>query len=349
MGLKVSDFGRLSDGREAKLVTIANKNGMSIEVTNYGATLVGAVVPDKNGRHDDVILGYADVTDYAKNGGFLGACIGRSGNRIGGAAFEINGVTYHLDQNENKNNLHSGNNGYDSQIWNMKTDEAASSVTFSRLSPDMEQGYPGNFEVSVTYTLTDDNEIKIHYEGKSDKDTIANMTNHSYFNLEGHDNGSILDHTLQLDADGFTEIDAEAIPTGVIGSVEGTPFDFRTAKRIGQDIEKDNEQLKMGGGYDHNFALKPDGTVKKIAEVKAPVSGRKMEVFTDCVGVQFYTGNFIENSWIGKDGKAYQKRGGLCLETQFFPDAIHHENFASPILKAGDTYSTTTIYKFSAE
>lgn len=349
MGMKISDFGKLADGREAKLVTIANKNGMTIEVTNYGATLVGIVVPDKNGRHDDVLLGYADVTDYAKNSGFLGACIGRSGNRIATASFEINGITYHLDQNEKQNNLHSGNDGYDSKIWDMETDEAASSVIFSRMSPDLEQGYPGNFKVSVTYTLTDDNEIKIHYQGVSDKDTIANMTNHSYFNLEGHDSGSILDHLVQIDADGYTEVDAELIPTGVIAPVEGTPFDFRIAKAVGRDIEMDHEQLKMGGGYDHNFVLNTDGTLKKIAEVTAPVSGRKMEVYTDCVGVQFYTGNFIEDTWIGKDGKAYQKRGGLCLETQFFPDAIHHENFPSPILKAGDTYSTTTIYKFSAE
>ena len=349
MGMKISDFGKLADGRETKLVTIANKNGMSIEVTNYGATLVSVVVPDKNGRHDDVILGYADVTDYAKNGGYLGACIGRSGNRIRTASFEINGVTYHLDKNEKGNNLHSGKNGYNCQIWDMEVNEASSSVTFSRLSPDMEQGYPGNFDVSVTYTLTDENEVRIHYEGKSDKDTIANMTNHTYFNLEGHDSGSILDHVLMIDADGFTEVDDELIPTGVIASVEGTPFDFRTAKPIGRDIEKDHEQLKMGGGYDHNYALKADGTVKKVAEVKAPVSRRKMEVFTDCVGVQFYSGNFIEDAWIGKDGKAYHKRGGLCLETQFFPDAIHHENFASPVLKAGELYSTTTVYKFSAE
>jgi len=347
MGMKISSFGRLADGREAKLVTIANTNGMSVEVTNYGAALVSAVTPDKNGCHADVILGYADVTDYAKNGGFLGAVIGRSGNRIGGASFELNGVRYNLAKNENGNNLHSGPDGYDTKIWEMETDEGAGSVTFSYHSADMEQGYPGNFDVSVTYTLTEDNEIKITYTGKADKDTIANMTNHSYFNLEGHDSGSILDHILWIDADAITAVDAESIPTGEIRRVEGTPFDFRTAKAIGRDIEMDDDQLKKGGGYDHNFALNTDGSMKKIAEVTAPVSGRKMEVFTDCVGVQFYTGNFIEDSWIGKDGKPYGKRTGFCLETQFYPDAINHENFASPVLKAGDVYHTTTIYKFS--
>lgn len=349
MGISVSDFGTLQDGRSAKLYTIANSKGMSIEVTDFGATLVGAVVPDKAGRCQDVVLGYSDVTDYAKNGGYLGATIGRSGNRIGGAKFSINGVEYLLDKNENGNNLHSGNAGYDRVIWNAKVDEGESSVAFSRHSPDGEQGYPGNFDVTVTYTLTEDNEIKINYRGKADKDTIANMTNHSYFNLDGHDSGTILEHSVWIDAEGITAVDKESIPTGEIRAVDGTPFDFRTAKTIGRDIEKDDVQLKMGGGYDHNFVLNPGEGLRKIAEVTAPVSKRKMEVMTDCVGVQFYTGNFIEDSWIGKDGKAYGKRGGFCLETQFFPDAIHHENFASPILKAGEEYCTTTIYRFTAE
>lgn len=347
MGIKISSFGKLSDGREAKLITIANANGMTIELTNYGATLVSAVMPDKDGCYGDVILGYADVTDYAKNGGYLGAVIGRNGNRIGGAAFHMNGVTYELAKNENGNNLHSGPDGYDTKIWEMKADEDSQMVEFSYHSPDMEQGFPGNFDVTVSYTLTDNNEIKISYTGKSDKDTVANMTNHSYFNLEGHDSGTILEHVLWIDADAITAVDAESIPTGELRPVEGTPFDFRKPKAIGRDIEMEDDQLKKGGGYDHNFALNTDGTMKKIAEVTAPVSGRKMEVFTDCVGVQLYTGNFIEESWIGKDGKAYGKRAGFCLETQFYPDAVNHENFASPVLKAGDIYKTTTVYKFS--
>lgn len=347
MGIKISRFGKLSDGREAKLVTLANKSGMTMEVTDYGATLVSAVTADKNGKYADVVLGYADVTDYAKNGGYLGATIGRCGNRIGKAAFTINGKEYQIDKNENGNSLHSGFVGYDRIIWDMQVDEENLTVTFSHHSPDMEQGFPGNFDVTVAYTLTEDNAIKITYDGKSDKDTIANMTNHSYFNLEGHDSGTILDHVLWIDADGITAVDAESIPTGEILPVEGSPFDFRQEKPIGRDIAQDNEQLKMGGGYDHNFALNTDGTMKKIAQVKAPVSGRMMEVFTDCVGVQLYTGNFIENTQIGKDGKAYDKRFGFCLETQFYPDAVNHENFASPVLKAGETYHTETIYKFS--
>lgn len=347
MGIKISKFGKLTDGREAKLVTMANHNGMSVEMTDFGATLVSVVVPDQNGKAADVVLGYADVVDYAKNGGFLGATIGRSGNRIGGASFELGGVSYTLDKNENGNNLHSGHDGYDRMIWEMEIDEAALSVKFSHHSPDMEQGYPGNFDISVTYTLTEDNELKLSYEGVSDKDTIANLTNHSYFNLEGHDSGTILEHTLWIDADAMTVTDAESIPTGELRKVEGTPFDFRKAKKIGQDIEADDEQIRFGGGFDHNFALNTDGSFKKVAEAKAPVSGRTMEVFTDCVGMQFYAGNFIESTWIGKDGKPYGKRGGFCLETQFYPDAVHHENFASPVLKAGEKYQTTTIYKFS--
>lgn len=347
MGITISSFGKLEDGREAKLITIANANGMSIEITNYGATLVSIVTPDKEGRHADVLLGYADVTGYEKYGGYLGAVIGRNGNRIGGASFEINGVTYEMSKNENENNLHSGPDGYDAKIWDMKVEEEAQKVEFSYHSPDMEQGFPGNFDVTVSYTLTNENEIKITYTGKSDKDTIANMTNHSYFNLDGHDSGSILDHEVWIDADAITAVDAQCIPTGEIYPVEGTPFDFRIAKAIGRDIEKENDQLKKGGGYDHNYVLNTDGTLKKVAEVTGPVSGRRMEVFTDCVGMQFYTGNFMESTWIGKDGKNYGKRMGFCMETQYFPDAVHHENFASPILKAGDVYQTTTIYKFS--
>lgn len=349
MGITVTDFGRTPKGVDAKLYTLANGNGMTIEVTDFGATLVGATVPDKNGTCADVVLGYSDVTGYLTYGGYLGATIGRSGNRIGGASFEINGVTYQMDKNENGNNLHSGYQGYEKVLWNAETDEDALSVAFSHHSPDGDQGFPGNFDVTVTFTLTEDNRIKIEYRGKADKDTIANMTNHSYFNLDGHDSGSILSHKVWIDADGITAIDKEAIPTGEIMAVEKTAFDFRTPKTIGQDIEREEEQLKMGGGYDHNYALRAGEGVRKIAEVTAPVSGRKMTVYTDCVGVQFYTGNFIESSWIGKDGKAYGKRGGFCLETQYYPDAVHHDNFASPILKAGETYHTTTIYQFTNE
>ena len=349
MGISISDFGRLEDGRSAKLITIANNNGMTVEVSDYGATLVSAVVPDKNGSCADVILGFGDVTDYAKNGGFLGAVVGRSGNRIAGGAFEINGKKYQLDKDENGNNLHSGLNGYEHMTWDTSIDEENLSVTFSLHDADMSQGYPGNLDISVTYTLTADNALKLQYRGAADQDTIVNPTNHAYFNLEGHDSGTILDHILMIDADGITEVDQECIPTGVILPVEGGVFDFRTPKVIGLEIYADDVQLHMGKGYDHNFALNTDGTMKKVAEVTAPVSGRKMEVFTDCVGIQFYAGNCIPEGTIGKDGKAYEVRTGFCLETQFYPDAIHHDNFKSPVLKAGEKFYSETVYKFSAQ
>ncbi|MDO4344761.1 MAG: aldose epimerase family protein [Eubacteriales bacterium] len=349
MGIKISRFGKLSDGREAHLATIANKNGMTIEVTDFGATLVSVVTADKNGRCADVILGYDDATDYMQNKGYMGATLGRCANRICGAAFTLNGKTYALDNNENGNTLHSGFCGYDKVIWEMKADEAASSVAFSHHSPDMDQGFPGNFDVTVTYTLTDDNEIRIEYDGKADQDTVVNMTNHTYFNLEGHDSGDILEHVLWIDADAITPANAASIPTGEIRPVEGTPFDFRQEKAIARDIGQEEEQLKNGGGYDHNFVLNVDGSVKKVAKVKAPVSGRVLEVFTDCVGMQFYSGNFLEKTPVGKGGAIYEKRNGFCLETQFFPDAVNHENFKSPVLKAGEPFLTTTIYKFSVE
>ncbi|MFD1402480.1 aldose epimerase family protein [Robinsoniella peoriensis] len=348
MGMKTSLFGKTGNGQEAKIVTIMNKKGMGIEVTNYGATLVSATVPDEKGHIEDVILGYEDVTDYAANGGFFGAVIGRNGNRIGKAKVTINGVDYQMEQNENGNSLHSGTRGFDKVIWDMELLEEEATVKFTHHSPDGDEGLPGNFDVTVSYTLTDENEIRIHYTGVSDADTIANMTNHSYFNLAGHDKGTILDHTLWMDADAFTVIDEESIPTGELRSVEGTPMDFRKTRRIGDDIDDTYEQIQLAHGYDHNFVLNQNGEEKlrKIAKVTDPLTKRTMEVYTDCVGVQFYTGNFIEKTQIGKGGIAYQKRSGLCLETQFFPDAPNHEHFPSSILKAREVYDTTTIYKF---
>ena len=348
MGCKVSGFGRTMDGKEVSIVTLMNKNGMGIEVTNYGAALVAVTVPDKNGRLDDVVLGYDDVTDYITHGGCLGATIGRNGNRIGGARVTISGKEYILDNNENGNNLHSGFVGYNNMLWDMEVLEQENAVSFRHYSPDGEQGFPGNFDVSVTYTLTDENEVKIHYEGSSDKDTIANMTNHSYFNLAGHGSGDILGQTMWMDSDAITANDRASIPTGEIRNITGTPMDFQTAKEIGRDIDADYDQLNFGCGYDHNYVLKNQGSgVRKIAEACDEKSGRVMEVFTDCVAVQFYTGNFIEKGSIGKGGAVYQPRCGFCLETQFYPDANHHENFPSSILKAGEIYDTTTIYKFS--
>lgn len=348
MGSKVSSFGRMADGTEISLVTLVNKNGMGIEVTNYGATLVSVTVPDRNGRTDDVVLGYEDVADYVMHKGCLGATIGRNGNRIGGAKVTISGKEYILDDNENGNNLHSGFVGYHQMVWNMEVLENELAVRFSRLSPDGEQGFPGNFEISVTYTLTEKNEVKIHYVGKSDKDTIANMTNHSYFNLAGHGSGDVLGQTMWINSDAITENDQASIPTGIIRDIRGTVMDFNTPKELGRDIEADYDQLKFGFGYDHNYVLKNQGSgIRKAAEAADPKSGRVMEVFTDCVAVQLYTGNFIDKDSRGKEDAVYQPRYGFCLETQFYPDANHHENFPSSILKAGEVYDTTTIYKFS--
>jgi aldose 1-epimerase len=319
-----------------------------MEVTNYGATLVSVTVPDKNGSFADVILGYEDVSDYISHRGCLGATIGRNGNRIGGATVTISGKEYPLDDNENGNNLHSGFVGYNKMVWNMEVQKDRLAVKFSRRSPDGEQGFPGNFDVSVTYTLTEENEVQIHYEGVSDKDTIANMTNHSYFNLAGHGSGTVLEQTMWIDSDAITENNQASIPTGVIRDIRGTAMDFNEPKKIGRDIEEDYDQLQFANGYDHNYVLKDQGTgVRKVAEAVDEESGRVLEVFTDCVGVQFYTGNFIEAGSLGKAGALYGPRHGFCLETQFYPDANHHENFPSSIIKAGEKYDSTTIYKFS--
>ena len=297
----------------------------------------------------DVLLGYDDVQDYEQGTCYFGAIIGRNGNRTKDAQVVIDGHVYQMEKNEGENNLHSGSEGYSNIIWDASVDEDGNSVSFHHVGADGEQGLPGTFDITVTYTLTMENEVKIHYEGTSDKDTIANMTNHGYYNLAGHAAGKIEDHILWLDADAFTPVGQGMIPTGEILPVEGTPMDFRAAKSIGADIEADYEQLKIAGGYDHNYVLNnSNGTLRKIAEVSEPESGRRMEVFSDAVGVQFYAGNFVESIPKGKEGVVYQKRSGLCLETQGFPDATHHETFPSTVLRAGAKYETTTIYYFSA-
>lgn len=341
-------FGKTTKGEEASLYTLTNSNGMKVSVTDLGATIVSVCVPDGKGVLTDVVLGYREAKDYETYGGFFGAVIGRNGNRIGGASFELNGKTYELEKNENANNLHSGNTGFDKRLWKAEEGEG-NSLRFTLESPDGDEGFPGNMTAAVIYTLTDKNELKLHYQAKADADTIVNMTNHSYFNLAGHGRqGTIEDHVLWLDADGYTVVDKESIPTGETRTVKGTPFDFTTAKEIGRDIEADDEQLKFTGGYDHNFALNHQGEgVRKIAEVSVPALGRKMEVFTDQPGVQFYAGNFIGEEKTGKEGVHYGRRQGLCLETQVYPDAVHHADFPQSVLKAGEEYDTVTVYQFT--
>lgn len=344
MSVQAKQFGTTKNGEEVTCYTLENKNGMKAEFIDYGAIIVSLFVPDKDGKLDDVVLGYDDVAAYEANGCFFGALIGRHGNRIGGASFELNGVTYELEKNDGENNLHGGTPGYHKLMYQVETSD--DSVTFSRTSPHMEQGYPGNLDLSVTYTLTDDNELKITYTAKSDQDTLCNMTNHSYFNLKGHDGGEITDHNVWIKANGFTETSDDLIPNGTIVDVTGTPMDFRTKKAIGDDIGADYKPLVIAGGYDHNYALdKKSGVLEKVAELSEDRSGRTMEVYTDLPGMQLYTGNFIEKE-NGKGGTVYTKRNGVCFETQFFPNSIHVPSFDSCVLKAGETFTSSTIYRF---
>lgn len=344
MSVEKISFGKTSAGEEVSMYTLENKNGMKAQFIDYGANLVSLFVPDKDGKFADVVLGFDNVAAYEVNGCFFGSFIGRHGNRIGDAKFELNGTTYELEKNDGKNNLHGGTPGYNKVMYQAETGE--NSVTFSRVSPDMEQGYPGNLEISVTYTLTDDNELKLDYKAKSDKDTLCNVTNHSYFNLKGHNGGDITDHEVWIQANGFTETTDDLIPTGKIIDVTGTPMDFRTKKAISKDIGADYEPLILAGGYDHNFALdKKTKGVEKVAEVSESTSGRTMEVYTDLPGMQLYTGNFIVKEE-GKEGAEYTKRNGVCFETQYFPNSINIPSFEFCLLKAGDTFTSTTIYKF---
>ena len=336
--MKTRSFGN------ATMYTFENKNGMMMEVTDFGAVLYALIVPDKDGNPVDVTLGYDTPEAYGKQTSGFGATIGRNGNRIGKAQFTLNGKVYELEQNNNGNNLHSGKNYYQHRMWTVK-ETTENSITLSLHSPDGDQGFPGNFDVDVTYTLTDDNELKIDYNGMADADTVINMTNHSYFNLNGHASGTILDQELWVDADAFTPTDAQLIPTGEICPVEGTPIDFRVKKPVGRDISADYEALNIAGGYDHNWCLNNKGNFQKVIEFSSALSGITMEVYTDLPGVQIYSGNFLVAD-AGKDGIVYKKNQAICFETQNYPDAINHDNFPSPIFKKGEAYKTTTIYKF---
>lgn len=344
--MQKQEFGKNKDGRMSTLYTFTNASGASMSVCDFGALLVSVKVPDREGCLKDVVLGYDSVAEYQKNTCFFGAVIGRSGNRIANAKFTLNGKEYSLCANEGANNLHSNPDGYHDRFWEVQEvkDQA---ITFHLNSPDKDQGFPGNFDVCVTYTLTDDNTVEIHYQGTCDQETVANMTNHSYFNLGGHDSGSIEDQILWLNADAYTPvIDSASIPTGEIAPVKGTPMDFTKAKAIGQDIETDFEQLKFTGGYDHNFVLCEQGKgIRTMAEAYCEKSGIAMQASTDCVGVQFYAGNFVTLQ-AGKGGAQYDKRSGFCLESQYYPNAVNMPEFPSPVLKAGEKYDTTTTYHF---
>lgn len=343
MGVKVELFGKGKEKKNIFLYTIENANGMRASVTNMGAILVNLFVKNDKGEFKDVVLGLAKGQDYYKNGSFFGATVGRNANRIGGAACKIDGVIYNFPVNDGPNNLHTDFEvGMHMKIWDAEI--IGNSVKFTVTSPDMESGFPGNLKMAVTYTLTDDNAIEISYEGVSDKKTVINMTNHSYFNLCGHDSGCIEDTELQLNASYYTPVVKGAIPTGELAAVEGTVFDFRQPKKIGEEIKAKEKQLKLVKGYDHNFAIDNyDGTQKLVATAKA--GGITMEVYSDLPGIQFYAGNCIAKQK-GKDGVKYGKRTGFCLETQYFPDNVNQENFKKAIFDAGEVYKTKTVYKF---
>ncbi len=343
MSVEVTQFGRTYLGRDIKLYTIKNSKGMEAAVTNIGACLVKLIVPNNKGEYKDIVLGFEGGEEYLVNGCFFGATVGRCANRTANAKFSIEGTEYKLAVNDNENNLHSDfYKGMHKVLWDAQTGENC--VKFSYRSPDMENGFPGNLDMSVTYTLTEDNAVEIAYEGVSDKKTLINMTNHTYFNLSGHDSGSIENTKLMIKASHYTPVVDGAIPTGEIAPVSGTIMDFTQEKTIGQDIRADFEQLRLVKGYDHNYVVDGySGSSQLIATAEA--DGRRMEVYSDLPGVQFYAGNCIAPQE-GKDEAIYKERTGFCLETQYFPNSANDPAFEHPIFDAGEKYETKTIYKF---
>lgn len=346
MKIEVNNFGKAKDGSEIKGYTLINENGMRVTLLNLGAIIKDIIVPDKNGNPIDVVLGYDNAEGYYDNAEALGSFVGRNANRIGGAKVTINGVTYELEKNDGENNLHSGSNRshymlFDAEIFE---DEFATRVRFMRTFKDGEQGFPGKAELSVTYTLTEGNDLILEYRGISDKDTVINPTNHSYFNLDGE--GDILKHKLYIDADKFTGIAENMIPTGELINVENTPMDFRNEKKIGRDINSDYHYINIARGYDHNYVLKHTvGDIAKVARLSSDKTGIYMEVMTDLPGMQVYTANFLENKK-GKAGAVYNPRSGICFETQYFPNACNEKNFESSIIGAGEEYRSVTTFKF---
>jgi aldose 1-epimerase len=337
-------FGRTPQNELVTLHTLTNKKGMSVSIMDYGATIVKIIAPDRNGKFDDVVLGFDKFSPYPKLSPYFGATVGRYANRIAKGQFHFGNIQYQLPVNNGPNSLHGGLRGFDKRIWKFEqVDSEIPAIRFSRLSPDGEEGYPGNLFASVTFSLNEDNELRISYEATTDKPTILNLTNHSYFNLSG--GGSVLDDVVTLHADAYTPVDDTLIPTGEIKSVDGTPFDFRNPTPIGLHIKE------TGGkpvGYDHNFVLNKGffSNWNVAAEVYDPKSGRTLEVSTDQPGIQFYTGNFLDGKVTGKGGVAYAQHTAFCLETQHFPDSPNHDNFPSVVLSPGDTFKTSTVYAF---
>ena len=343
-------FGQLPDGHHVSLYTLTNDSGMQVKITDYGATVTSILVRDRSGKLGDVVLGFNNIRGYLGNDPYFGAIIGRYANRIAKGRFTLDGKTYKLFINNGPNSLHGGKVGFDKVVWRSEPSAGSTSakLTFRYLSADGEEGYPGALSIRVTYTLTDDNAIRVDYRATSTKDTVANFTNHSYFNLAGAGEGTVLDHVVTLYADGYTPVDKTLIPTGKIAPVAGTPLDFTSPHAIGERIHVDNQQLKFAGGYDHNWVLRPhDHQIARAAQVYCPRSGRVLTVFTTQPGIQMYTGNFLDGTITGKGGKIYLHNGAVAFETQHFPDSPNHPNFPSTELKPGQVLRETTIYKFS--
>lgn len=351
-GITKGPFGKTADGAPVDIYSLTNSNGVEARITNYGGIVVSLKVPDRDGKLDDVVLGYDTVDEYIEASPYFGSLIGRYGNRIAKGRFTLDGKQYTLAQNNDENHLHGGLKGFDKVVWKARAmiADRGPGLSLSYMSADGEEGYPGNLSVKVIYILTDDNDLRIHYSATTDKPTPVNLSHHSYFNLAGQGNGDILSHKLILKADRFLPVDEGLIPTGELRPVADTPFDFNKPTAISARIEQKDRQLEFGGGYDHCWVLnESDGQMPLAARVFEPTSGRVMEVFTTEPGIQFYCGNFLDGSNVGKGGKVYEHRYGFCLETQHFPDSPNRPDFPSVILKPGEQYETATTYRFSVK
>ena len=345
--LSKNSFGKLKDNTEIDVYTLKNASGTEIKITNYGARVVSWTVTDKNGKAVDVVLGYADAAAYEQDDKYMGAIAGRCANRIAGAKFTLNGKEYLLDKNDGgKNHLHGGFNGFEKKIWSAEI--AGNALKMTCTSPDGEGGYPGNLTATVVYTLTDNNELKIDYKAVTDADTICNLTNHTYFNLNGFDSGAMTNQKIQIFADNYTWANEESLPDGRILPVEGTPMDLRSLTRIGEHIDDDFDELNFGHGYDHNWCINDyDGTLKKAAHVVSDETGLNLTVYTTLPGIQFYAGNFLDGKPAGKNNVKMERRNGFALEAQYYPNAINNPNFVQPILRKGDTWKAQTVYILS--
>lgn len=351
-GINPEAFYKKVDGKQVELFTLRNKSGMEMSVTNYGGRIVSLMVPDRSGKLEDIVLGYDRLSGYlTSNEQYFGAAIGRYGNRIANGLFKLDNLDYKLAINNTPNSLHGGIKGFSSKIWNA-VQNGDNELELTLVSPDMDEGYPGELSVMIIYRLTEKNEVAIFYSAKTTKPTVINLTNHTYFNLHGAGNGDILDHILYLNADKYTPVNSTLIPTGTIEQVKGSPFDFTTPVAVGTRINDKNEQLAFGLGYDHNFVLNKTKDGEKVslaAVVSDPISGRYMEVYTNEPGIQFYCGNFLKGKEIGKGNKPYNFRSALCLETQHFPDSPNHPEFPTVVLRPGAIYSSACVYKFSVK